>query len=641
MRDQITRSRGFTRRAMVLVTGKLMLTSILASRLYYLQVMKSDTYKTLSDENRIRLRPVVPLRGRILDRNGEPMAENDQQFCAMIDPAEVRNLKAAYKKIADLLEIEEPQYSKLLHKLTTQQIAGYFIVKEHLNWDEVSKVEVNMPDLPGVLVDTSQIRSYPLGNFGSHLLGYIAAPSKKEAEKNPILLQGDFKVGKSGIEYQLENELRGKIGVKRVEVDVHGVNVRELSLEKSLPGDDMRLTVDARLQRYAAERIASEGGVKESGGSVVVMDIRNGDVLTLVSSPGYDPNVFARGVTGDEWRELVNHPDKPLSNKVISMHYPPGSTFKVVTALAGLKEGVDPNATAFCPGYYEFGGRRFRCWNEDGHGTVNMQEALAKSCNVFFYKLSQRIGVEAISAMAHKLGLGQKTDIELFGEKPGVIPDRQWKMKTYNKPWNPGETLNTGIGQGYVLVTPIQLAVLGARVASGKNISPRLVRDWSKISSQSVAPKPQTEGGEDHDVKSVASTDHALKHAGIKVEDDIASLGIPEKHLEIVRGGMDMVTNKPIGTAFISRIIYPQYAMAGKTGTAQVRSGWIDRGQVLERRFRNHALFVGFAPVSNPRYAISVVIEHGESGSRAAAPVARDILTEAQRLNVAYEDEPT
>ncbi|NDF12745.1 MAG: penicillin-binding protein 2 [Proteobacteria bacterium] len=639
MRDQITRSRGFTRRTMVLVTGKLMLTSILASRLYYLQVMKSSTYKTLSDENRIRLRPVVPLRGRIMDRNGEPMAENDQQFRAIIDPAEAGNLKKAFKKIADVLELEETQSNKLLHKLTTQQIPGYFVVKEHLSWDEVSRVEVNMPDLPGVLVDTSQIRSYPLGTYGSHLLGYIAAPSKKEVEKNPILNQGDFKVGKSGIEYQLENELRGKIGVKRVEVDVHGVSVRELSLEESVPGDDMRLTVDARLQRYAAQRIQNEGGVKESGGTVVVLDIRNGDVLTLVSSPGYDPNVFARGVTGDEWRELVNHPDKPLSNKAISMQYPPGSTFKLITSLAGLKEGVDPHATAFCPGYYEFGGRRFRCWNEDGHGTVNMQEALAKSCNVFFYKLAQRIGVEAISAMAHKMGLGQKEGIELFGEKSGVIPDRAWKMKTYNKPWNPGETLNTGIGQGYVLVTPLQLAVLGARVATGKQIKPRLVREWANKPVEPKAPKnTSATDGDNHDIKELVNADATPTKP--PVQEEAESLGIPEAHLDIVRGGMDMVINKPLGTAFISRIIIPQYAMAGKTGTAQVRSGWMEKGAVVERKYRNHALFVGFAPVNNPRYACSVVIEHGESGSRAAAPVARDVLTEAQRLNVAYEDDP-
>jgi penicillin-binding protein 2 len=456
-----------------------------------------------------------------------------------------------------------------------------------------------MPELVGVHTDTAEIRHYPLGILAAHVVGYVGAPEKKDVRENPVYAKADFRVGKFGLEQSLEDKLQGTGGIKRIEVNAHGRSVRELSLDESVPGQDITLAIDSRLQEFAANRIKNEGGVKDSGASVVMMDIHTGDVRVMASTPAYDPNELVRGVSYDEWRMLTSHPDSPLINKAITTQYPPGSTFKPIVALAALKHG-DANASTsvFCPGYLEFGGRRFHCWNEDGHGHVNMRDALAKSCNVYFYKVGHSVGVDNIAEMANRFGLGHTLGIELHGEKPGIIPSKEWKQKTYGRGWHPGETLNTAIGQGYVLSTPLQLATFAARLASGKKmVTPRLL--------------PATP-------EEMAAFD---------------DLGVPESHLRIVREGMNRVVNSSYGTARGSRILDKRYYFAGKTGTAQVRALQKDDPKPKERRFRNHALFIGFAPVQNPRYAMSVVVEHGIGGSRTAAPIAKDIFFEAQRLD--------
>lgn len=607
MRDQLTRSRGFSRRAVVLAGGKLALVTVLTARLYYLQFFKSEEYKTLSDGNRIRMRPVIPFRGLILDREGIPMAENKFQFRMIMDPENMKKRKEKLERIAKVIPIGTEEYQQMLQKIAKHRGPQPIVLKEHLTWEEVSLLELNTPDLSGVEVESADIRSYPLGPMASHLIGYTGIPSKKDVERNPLFTQAEFKVGKSGMERELEDTLRGKIGIKRMEVNAHGQSVRQLSIEESTPGKNVHLTIDARLQQFTAERISKEGGVLESGGAVVVMDIRNGDILTFASTPGYQPNEFSKGISSAQWQALMNHPDKPLINKAIGTQYPPGSTFKIITALAGLESGTITPATSFyCPGYYQLGNRKFHCWNEDGHGTVQLRTAIAQSCNVFFFNVARAMGVDKIAEMADRFGLGKLVNIGLPEEKPGLIPSTAWKRKTYGKDWMTGESLNTGIGQGYTLVTPLQLATMIARYASGgKKVMPRLVRPEDE-----TAP-PQFETIE----------------------------GVTQEHLQSILEAMNVGINEPFGTAFAGRILDPQFAMAGKTGTAQVRSvrGMDDK---VERKYRNHALFVAFAPVHAPRYAISVLIEHGYSGGRTAVPVARDVLMEAQRLAVGakYEE---
>jgi penicillin-binding protein 2 len=621
MRDLITRSREFSRRAMVLGSAKLFLTTALVSRLYYLQIMHSDQYKTLADENRIRLRPVVPMRGQILDREGLVFAENKQQFRAMFDPVEARKAAKTFAKLSPLVNMPELLDPKIVRKLSRSYVPGLVVIKDHLNWEEVSAVEVNMPELPGVTVEPAQIRHYPLGKYGSHVLGYVGSPSKKDVEKNPILARADFTTGKNGSELLLEKKLHGKIGVKRIEVDVHGIAVRELSIEESSPGEDVRLTLDSRLQEFAAKRIEAEGGVKEAGASVVVMDIYKGDILAMASSPGFDPNVFSRGIQPQEWAYLTHHPDVPLINKCISSQYPPGSTFKIMVALAGLKEGVvTPETRTFCTGYLEFGGRRFHCWNEDGHGTLDMRGAIAQSCNVYFFKVAQRLGVDKFAEMAREFGLGHVHDIGLPSQRPGIIPDRAWKKKVYDKPWTPGETLNAGIGQGYVLSTPLQLCVMASRIANGGlKVVPRLVLPGGN-DVQVMGPMPKgakpTIGGGLHDVP-----------AWEKIK-------IPKSYMDVVHEGMDMVVNSPRGTAHALGIPEKEWAIAGKSGTSQVRAKQRDPDAPVEKKYRNHALFVAYAPSQKPRYAAAVIVEHGESGSRVAGPIARDVLVEAQKLKI-------
>jgi len=590
----------FTRRAFMLGGIKACLLSILIGRLYYLQIIQEQAYKTFSDSNRIRLSLVPPLRGKILDRAGRYFAVNRDYYRILYDPLIRVDAEVIVKKLSGLLQLSALEQESMAKKLQGYSSHRPLMLYEHLSWQQLTAVEVNLPDLPGISIDVGQMRYFPMAEQSPHVIGYLGAVPEAELKRNPLLNHPDFKIGISGIEQSFDAVLRGKPGIKRTEVNAFGVPVGELSQDPGVPGTDIFLTLDKRLQLYVSERLS------EQSGSAVVMDIHSGGILAMASTPGFDPNQFTYGISSANWKILVEHPQHPLVNKALSNQYPPGSTFKLAVALAGLKAGVDPSQTVFCPGYFVLGTRRFHCWKKEGHGSMCMEDGIKNSCNVYFFTIAKRIGIQAIEDMATLLGLGRVHDIGVAEQKPGRVPGRSWKQARFKQAWQLGDTLNAGIGQGYTLATPLQLAVMVSRVISGRAVEPTL-----KLEAEVAA-------GE--------------------VVSAFDSLGIAPEHLAIVKEGMRRVVNVPGGSAYGSRITEERYAMAGKTGTSQVISRRLSaedlaRMPISERkRVQNHALFVGVAPYQDPRYAVSVVIEHGGSGSQAAAPVAKDILRYTQLL---------
>jgi penicillin-binding protein 2 len=602
------RQRLFTRRALMLAGGKAALLSLLAGRLYFLQVVESPRYATLAEENRINLRLLPPPRGRILDRQGRPLATNRQTYRVMIVAEAAGDVEATLDTLATILPIGDGERRRILREIGRKRMFVPVTIRDNLDWQDVARIEVNAPDLPGIGIDEGESRHYPHGAQLAHALGYVGAVSEQEVRGDPLLELPDFRIGKSGIEKSYDLVLRGKGGRSEVEVNAIGRVIRELSRQDGEPGADVRTTLDLDLQRLASQRLGEESG------SIVVVDVHNGDVLALASSPSFEPGAFNRGLGADEWRSLITNPRAPLSNKAIAGQYAPGSTFKLAVALAGLERGViTPGTVVSCWGSMQLGEHRFHCWKRWGHGSLDLRNALIQSCDVYFYEVAKRVGVDRIAAMARRLGLGQTLDIDLPGERPGLLPTRDWKLASLGTPWLMGESLITGIGQGYVLSTPLQLAVMTARIANGGyEIKPRLVR----------------------------STD-AADGAGGEYPAKPKGLGLNAGHLQVVRDGMDGVVNGARGTARAAAISEPGMEMAGKTGTSQVRriskaerDAGIQKNEDLPWERRDHALFVGYAPVHAPRYAVAVVIEHGGGGSKAAAPVARDILLAAQKLDI-------
>ncbi len=598
MKPPSERARIFGRRALLLGAGKAALLTALAGRMYYLQIVESSEFQLLADENRISMRLLPPPRGRILDRYGVPLAVNDRTYRLVVVSEQAPDLAATLEALARLIPLSAEQKAQILHESRRKRPFVPIMVRENLDWDSVARVEINGPDLPGASIEAGLSRSYPYGGATAHILGYVAAVSEAEQTGDPLLELPDFRVGKSGVEKQHDAQLRGSAGTSRVEVNAVGRVIRELSRVEGQPGQDVATTLDCSLQQYLQQRLASE-----LSASAVLLDVHSGDVLALGSTPTFDPNAFNRGLTGREWQELLANKLRPLNNKAIQGQYAPGSTFKMMVTLAALDAGIKPNHAVHCSGVFRVGNVRFHCWKREGHGRVaGMMEGLKHSCDVYFYDVSLRIGVDAMAAMARRFGLGAPLGIDLPGERPGLMPDSNWKLATMGEKWYRGETPVAGIGQGFITTTPLQLAAMTARIANGGYaIVPRLMRERGS----GAAPFP--------------------------------SLGLPPEHFEQVFEGMNRVTNDPRGTAYRSRIEEPGLEMAGKTGTSQVRRitmaerlAGIKKNEELPWEQRDHAVFVGFAPVRAPRYAVAVVVEHGGGGSRVAGPIARDILREAQ-----------
>ena len=600
------RQKIFTRRAAILAGGKALLLTTLAGRLYYLQVIEADRYATLADENRINLRLLPPPRGRIIDRFGMPLAENQQNYRLQLVPEDVKgsDIDEVLSHVQKIVTLGDSDKRRIVREVRRNRAFVPVTLKENLTWSEVAKIEINAPDLPGLMIDVGRSRRYPYGPQAAHVLGYVAAVSEKDIDNDPLLKLPGFRVGRAGIEKVHDLELRGTGGSSEVEVNAFGRMIRELSRREGQPGAEVMLTLDMGLQEFIAKRLGEESA------SVVVMDVRTGDVLAMVSNPSYDSNEFNRGLSSAEWQALVNNERSPLINKSIAGVYSPGSTFKMMVLLAALEKGViSPEHKIHCSGEYELGDAKFHCWKKHGHGFVDATDAITESCDVYFYEIAKRTGIDRIAATARKFGLDAASGIDLPGEQSGLVPTRDWKRATRDEPWHQGETVIAGIGQGFVLTTPLQMALMTARIANGgRAIVPRLTRAIGGVAED-------------------------MKDAG-----ENPSLNISPNHLEIVNRAMDRVVNHPTGTARRSATGIEAFPMAGKTGTVQVRrisklerEQGVRKNEDLPWRFRDHALFVGYAPVENPRYAISVVVEHGGGGSSMAAPIARDVLVEAYR----------
>jgi len=605
------RHRAFSRRALLLGGTQALLLSGLAGRMYYLQVIEADRYKTLAEDNRINLRLLPPPRGRILDRFGLALATNRQNFRVVLVREHAGDVEKVLNALSQLMVLDEHDHKRVMREVSRKSGFVPVTVRENLTWDEVSRVEVNGPELPGVTIEMGQIRDYPFANSMSHVLGYVAAVAERDLTGDPLLELPGFRIGKNGIEQKYDLALRGTAGTSQIEVNAYGRVIRELNREEGKPGDELVLTVDGGLQTFVHQRLMGE-----KSASTVVMDIENGDVLALASVPSYDPNAFNIGLTVKQWNDLVNDPLHPLTNKAVSGLYAPGSTFKMMVALAAQKAGIQPDYKVFCPGYVTLGRSRFHCWKRHGHGWVDMHDGIKHSCDVFFYDISRKVGIDNIAAMANQFGLGQRVGIDLNGEKGGVIPTRDWKLANIGEPWQGGETLIASIGQGFVLTTPLQLATMAARIASGEAVTPRLTRG--------VRAGAENQDGEGAPVP------------------EFLPLDVAPAHLKVVREAMDAVSNSQRGTAYRARIQEEGMELAGKTGTSQVRrismaerAAGVTKNEQLPWRRRDHALFVSFAPVHKPRYCCAVVVEHGGGGSKVAAPIARDILLETQRRDPA------
>ena len=571
----------FNRRTMFIGGVQATIGLLLAGRMSYIAVAENEKYKLMAESNRVNLTLIPPRRGWFIDRYGKPIATNRADFRVDIIPDRLVDKEATVATLTQLLSLSTDDVDRINKEL--EQANGFQPVQvaERLDYDSFARVSVRLPDLPGVSPRQGFSRFYPSGACVGHLLGYVGAVSAEEYQKNkdPLLITPGFKIGKAALEQYYEPVLQGKPGAKRVEVTARGKIVKELTTHADTPGKPVQLTIDVDLHNYAARRLGLESG------SVVVIDCNSGELLAMASMPSFDPNSFSDGIGRVEWKMLNDNDHIPLLNKVVRGLYPPGSTMKPMAALALQMHGVSPDERISCPGGYRLGNRFFRC--DAVHGSVDMRGAIEHSCNTYFWSMAHRVGYDAIAPVARMLGLGQEFDIPGIAQRYGTIPDAAWKMRRYKQVWSAADSLNASIGQGYVSVSPLQLAVMTARIASGRNLQPSLLLGQKKP----AAPL----------------------------------LPFAAEQLAVAHDGMFRVVNGS-GTGGGSKININGVLMAGKTGTAQVRA-LVSRGHVGDWKSRDHSLFVCYAPTDTPRYAVAVVIEHGTFGARAAAPVAKDVMT--------------
>ena len=589
-----------SRRTIFIILVNLLAFVVIIGRLYYLQIVESDKYQTMSDENRISTRFLVPPRGMIFDRNGEIIAKNEQNFQALLIAEQAPDIATTLDTFKKIIPLSDDEEKRLEKEIKAKRRFIPIKLKDNLTWEEVSQILLHAPDLPGVEINEGLVRSYPYADLYAHVLGYIGPVSEQDKNTNPLYMVPGFKIGKSGLEKFYDYKLQGKSGTVKLEVNAYGRVMKEIERQPGTEGDSLTLTIDTRLQKAATEAFGIHSG------AAVVLEVNTGEILAMVSVPSFNPNLFTNGISYKHWDELRNNERNPLINKAVAGQYSPGSTFKIVVALAALEAGViNANTRYYCAGGMKVGTSRFHCWKHVGHGSLNVVEALKYSCDIFFYETALRLGIDGIHDMAHTLGLGTLLNTGL-DEKSGLIPSKAWKKARHGTQWTQGDSANSGIGQGYVLVTPLQLATMLARVVNGGyEVMPTFIKN----------PK--------------------------KEKNKFKRLNISARNLELVKQGMYEVVNAVGGTAARAKFNLDGARMGGKTGTTQVRrisirerrTGIISDSN-LPWRLRNHAWFMGYAPANNPRYAVAVIVEHGSSGSGVAAPIASKILQEAIKLDI-------
>ncbi|MGD9685870.1 MAG: penicillin-binding protein 2 [Desulfobacter sp.] len=571
--------------------------SVLLLRLVYLQMIRGEEYRRLSMTNCVRLKSIKSSRGLIYDRNRILLVDNRPAFDLTIVLEDAKPLKQTLDHLAELTGDSCEELTAIIEKEGGAAFYKPLVLKRDITRDLLAAIEAHQFDLPGIHIDIEPSRNYIHKKTAAHLIGYLGEINKDELDsgKFPNVRSGDS-IGRYGVEKSFEADLQGKRGGHQLEVDVNGRVIKILKTVEPVSGNDLVLTIDLPLQQKA------EGLLGENDGAVVALDPSNGDVLVMASSPSFDQNDFIGGISSKKWQVLRDDPGRPMNNKAIQAEYPPASTYKIITALAGLEEKViDRNSTFFCPGFYKFGNRRYHCWSKYGHGTINVVDAIAQSCDVFFYQTGEKLGVDALAKYAQGSGLGRLTGIRLAHERPGLIPTSAWKKQRFKEPWQAGETLSISIGQGFNLVTPLQMAVFISAVGNnGTLYRPRLVKSVQDAKGQVIREiEPEITGG----------------------------LPASKKNLAIVRQGLLEVVHGNRGTA--RQIRLPDVQIAGKTGTAQVfsrKAGEKFDNKKLKRTLQDHAWFVCYAPAQDPKIAIAVIIEHGEHGASAAAPVAQELI---------------
>ncbi|MEX0644678.1 MAG: penicillin-binding protein 2 [Parvularculaceae bacterium] len=605
-----------TRRSALFTGGAALIFASIIGRLYQLQVLDHEKFVDLALDNQFNTRIITPLRGEIVDRFGATLASNRKNFRLLFVPEETRDAALALDEIAKIIPITADKRDRILRQIRRRGAFAPIEIENNLSWDQFSKLNYDLPYLPGALPDVGETRDYPLADAAAFVVGYVGpvteadlnAPENKDEEV--VLRQPGFKVGREGLEKTYDRDLRGKAGAVDVKVNAYGRVIEEMP-ERALPplqGSTLALTIDAELQLAAMNELKGESA------AAVVLDVVTGDILVLASTPAFDPNDFNVGINPTLWRELNDSPYKPLINKPISAVYPPGSTFKIVSAIAAQIAGIKTSYRASCPGKMWYGNRFFHCWKREGHGGLDMRGAIKHSCDVYFYNIAKELDIDVIADVARKLGLGETFELGVPGQRKGVVPSRDWKRAYFagtpeNQSWFQGETLSAIIGQGYITSTPLQLAVMVARLATGLEVRPRLVRVWGDKELPYSTP---------------------------------ARIDIEPAFFDVVRAGLDAVTNEPGGTAYMSRLENPEWRLAGKTGTSQIfqitaeeRARGLTKPEDLPWERRDHALFVCYAPVQKPRYACAVVVEHGIGGARMAGPKAREIMRAVMAKNPA------
>ena len=588
----------FTRRALLVGAGQLGVLGLLGAKLYQVQVVEGQRYATLAESNRISARLTAPPRGRILDRFGTVIGGNRLNWRALLTAELTTDVDRTLDSFARVVPLPDHERARIERELRRRRRFIPLIVREFLTWEDMARIEVNAPDLPGIYVDVGTTRLYPEGPALAHVVGYVAPPNENDVGDDPMLALPGIRIGRAGMEKAHDLALRGRAGAVQMEVNAVGRVIRELDRQEGTQGQDLGLTIDVGLQNSVLKRLGDESA------SAVVMDARNGEVLAMTTNPSFDPSLFNSGVSNAQWIEWTRNRRAPLINKAAAGLYAPGSTFKMAVGAAGLEaRTITPGERISCPGFLDLGDTRFHCWSKYGHGALDVRGALKNSCDVFFYEVARRTGIDRVAAMANKLGIGVDLDIELPGVRRGLMPTRAWRIGQ-GKAWNIGDTISCGIGQGYIQTTPLQLATYTSRLATGRVVQPHLTRTIGGVLQKGARP------------------------------EDWPALNLPERNLHILRDGMWAVVNEAGGTAPIARMPIPGVQMAGKTGSTQVRRvsrEQRERGfksENLPWEFRPHALFVCYAPYDAPKYAVAVVVEHGNAGSAAAAPLGRDIMTD-------------